>query len=114
MMNSTDCVSTKSQNQQSKTYLTFVLDERERENEIHDTHPLGRWHSIFSLFGILYTKIIVLAGIALPITEVLKGEWYKTHYVAAFYVYLYAVSIFFLTWFLFIFRKGPKENHELR
>ncbi|CAD5123001.1 DgyrCDS11391 [Dimorphilus gyrociliatus] len=111
-MNSEDRPNTT--NQPPKTILSFVLDHSEEEKEQNDGGPFGKWHSIINLLGILYTKLIILAGIALPITEALRAQWYETHYVAAFYVYLYGVSILFLIWLLFSLRKTDhKVKHQV-
>lgn len=48
-----------------------------------------------SALSILYCKLVVILGIALPITQLLTNEVPNAFY-QSFYIYLYALSILFV------------------
>lgn len=51
--------------------------------------------SVTSALSILYCKLMVILGIALPITQLLTNEVPNAFY-QSFYIYLYALSILFV------------------
>lgn len=51
--------------------------------------------SLTSALSILYCKLVVILGIALPITQLLTNEVPNAFY-QSFYIYLYALSILFV------------------
>lgn len=78
--------------------------------------------AISAALSALYAKVIVIIGIALPITEILTSRIPNSIY-QGFYVYLYAISIAFVVFVyvmqfrrkaVFTLIKNYRESHTLK
>ncbi|KAL5278662.1 hypothetical protein ACFFRR_003347 [Megaselia abdita] len=75
-------------------------------NRYEDDNPLNLYLSI------LYCKLVVILGIALPITQLLTNEVPNAFY-QSFYIYLYAISILFVC-FVYVISFHQAEEYNIQ